>query len=562
MRQRAGGLLRQAPRLTLALMLVPVAAGLAGTIAPAFGLGGTPGLQSFRALADWPGLGAAVRLSLVTGLAATGLSLALTLLILALLPGGRIFGAVLRLLSPLLAVPHAAVALGLAFLIAPSGWIVRALSPWATGWDTPPDLLTLNDPAGLALIAGLVAKEVPFLLLMSLAALPQTDAPRRTMLAQTLGYGRAAGWAFAVLPALYAQIRLPCYAVLAYSMTAVEMAMILGPTRPPTLAVQIALWMADPALAERGRAAAAALLQLTLVLGALALWRTGELVVRRVLLGAAARGWRGARLDRLLRPLTLAATALVLAAVGVGLAGLALWSVAGLWSFPDSLPQTMSLRIWREAAPDLARHAALTLGLGAAVAGVALILALACLEAEQRHALSPSSRAMAVLYLPLIVPQVAFLPGLQVAALGLGLDGTPLAVAAAHLIFVLPYVFLSLSAPWRAWDARIGTVGAALGASPGRIFWRLRLPMLMRPVLTAFAVGLAVSVGQYLPTLLIGGGRVTTLTTEAVALSSGGNRRVVGAYALLQMLLPAAGFAAALVLPALVFRRRRGMRAA
>ncbi|MFN7053661.1 MAG: ABC transporter permease, partial [Gemmobacter sp.] len=80
-----------------------------------------------------------------------------------------------------------------------------------------------------------------------------------------------------------------------------------------------------------------------------------------------------------------------------------------------------------------------------------------------------------------------------------------------------------------------------------------------RPVLTAAAVGLAVSVGQYLPTLLIGGGRVETLTTEAVALSSGGNRRLIGAYALLQMLLPALGFAFALLLPALLFRNRRGM---
>ena len=83
--------------------------------------------------------------------------------------------------------------------------------------------------------------------------------------------------------------------------------------------------------------------------------------------------------------------------------------------------------------------------------------------------------------------------------------------------------------------------------------------MLARPVLTALGVGLAVSVGQYLPTLLIGGGRVETLTTEAVALSSGGNRRLIGAYALLQMLLPVLGFALALLVPAVMFRNRRGM---
>jgi putative thiamine transport system permease protein len=85
--------------------------------------------------------------------------------------------------------------------------------------------------------------------------------------------------------------------------------------------------------------------------------------------------------------------------------------------------------------------------------------------------------------------------------------------------------------------------------------------MLLRPILTAAAVGFAVSVGQYLPTLLIGGGRVTTLTTEAVALSSGGNRRIIGTYAMLQLSLPLLAFALALALPATLFRNRIGMRA-
>ena len=83
--------------------------------------------------------------------------------------------------------------------------------------------------------------------------------------------------------------------------------------------------------------------------------------------------------------------------------------------------------------------------------------------------------------------------------------------------------------------------------------------MLLRAVLTAAAVGLAVSVAQFLPTLLIGGGRVATLTTEAVALAAGANRRVIGVWAVAQMALPSLGFALALALPALLFRRRRGM---
>ena len=74
------------------------------------------------------------------------------------------------------------------------------------------------------------------------------------------------------------------------------------------------------------------------------------------------------------------------------------------------------------------------------------------------------------------------------------------------------------------------------------------------------AVGFAVSVGQYLPTLLVGAGRFTTVTTEAVALASGGDRRVIGVYALLQAALPFLGFSLALMLPAFAFRHRKGLR--
>lgn len=554
--RRSRGLLRLAPPLTLGLMAAPVLAGVAGTALPAL----RDGAAAFATLAQWPGLPRAAALSLGTGLAATALSLLLTILILAAFAGTPTFARIRRMIAPLLSVPHAAAALGLAFLIAPSGWIARALSPWLTGWDQPPNLLILNDPYGLSLTLGLIAKELPFLLLMALAALPQIDADRRLTAAATLGYGRIAGFCLTTLPALYAQLRLPVYAVLAYGMTVVDMAMILGPSLPPTLSTQIVLWMAEASLMQRDTAAAAALLQLALVLAALGCWRLMEMAARRALVALAFHGQRRTRLDRPAATLALTATVVTAGSLTLGLTGLALWSFAGLWQFPNALPTGLTLRTWMTAWPSLTATLTTTLAIATLATLAALALTLACLQAEAQLRLTPTSRALTLLYLPLLVPQVAFLPGLQVLAFSTGIEGTAAAVAASHLIFVLPYVFLSLAGPFRAWDNRIAISAATLGASPTRIFWRLRLPMLLAPVLTAAAVGLSVSVGQYLPTLLIGGGRIETLTTEAVALSSGGNRRLIGAYAMLQLALPAMAFGAALALPALLWRNRRAMR--
>ncbi len=559
------GLLPLAPALTLALMLAPVAAGLAFTLLPAFGwlpaLGGTRlSLDAFRDLLAWPGLPAAATLSLTTGLAATALSLGIVVLILAGWQGTRAFAALERLLSPLLSVPHAAAAFGLAFLIAPSGWIARALSPWATGWDRPPDLLVVQDTHGLALIFGLVVKEVPFLLLMALAALPQAQATQRLTLARALGYGRVTGWLKTVLPAVYRQIRLPVCAVLAYSMSVVDVALILGPSTPPTLAVQTVRWMSDPDLTVRFQAAAGAVLQLGLVLGALVLWRAAEALAARLGCRWAISGHRGRPASgALARGLGLALAALSAAAVLAGLASLALWSVAGPWTFPDALPQALTLGTWARHGPALPGPLADTLLIAAAATLAAMALSIACLEAEHRHGLTPSARSLWLLYLPLLVPQVAFLLGLQTLALGAGARDGRLAVVAAHLVFVLPYTFLALADAWRAWDLRHATIARALGASPGRVLFAVRLPMLLRPVLTAAAVGFAVSVGQYLPTLLVGGGRVATLTTEAVALAAGGDRRLIGLFGLAQTAAVILPFALALLLPRLVFRHRRGL---
>ncbi|KAJ56079.1 ABC transporter permease [Actibacterium mucosum KCTC 23349] len=551
---------RLIPILVLGLLAGPVLAGVLGTLLPALGVTGQPG--AFTALLNWPGLPRAAGLSLGTGLAATALSLALTALILAGWSGRRGFGVIERLISPLLSVPHAAAALGLAFLIAPSGWIMRLLSPWATGLDTPPNWLILNDPYGLALTLGLVVKEVPFLLLMSIAALPQTQPRRSALVAATLGYGAATGWLKTVWPRLYPQIRLPVYAVLAYGMSTVDMAIILGPSTPPTLAVEVVRWMNAPDLSGRNVAAAGAVAQLLLVLLALALWRLAEMLGARLMASWTASGTRGHRASRVISLAGLGATGLVAGAIGLGLLVLGLWSVTRRWHFPDALPAEWSLRSWHSQTSTIAGLTSQTMLIAAVSATLAVILVLASLETHRTHPPNPRLRPFARLlsYLPLIIPQVAFLPGLQWGMLQAGLSTGTLAVIAAHLVFVVPYVYLSLSAPYHAWDSRHACVAASLGASDRRIFWRLRLPMLLAPVLTAAAVGLAVSVGQYLPTLVIGGGRVQTLTTEAVALASGGDRRVIGVFALVQTGLVALGFALAIAAPRLLWLNRAGMR--
>ncbi len=550
------------PVLAILLLAGPVLAGLAGTLLPAFGylpaLGGENlTIAPFQQLGDTPGLLRSGATSLFTGLGATLLATVAVALFLAGWSGTRGFATLRHLLSPLLAVPHAAAAFGLAFLIAPSGWLSRLFSPWATGWQAPPDLLIVNDPAGLALIAGLVAKEIPFLFLVSLSALPQAHASEARRLAAAFGYGRIAGFLCLVWQPVYRQIRLAVFAVLVFSTSVVDVAVILGPGTPETLSVRLLGWMNDADLQMRFMGSAGAMLQLGLSLLACLIWLGFERIGAALLALWCRQGWRFTA-DRIIRAMALLLPMLSALSIFGGLAILALWSVSGLWQFPSAIPADITLTGWMKALPRLAAPLGTTLVAGAVSAALATILAVMCLVREEET--GRKGRFQWMVYLPLVVPQVAFLFGLQGLAIlsgakpGLGL------LILIHVVFVLPYVFLSLSDPWRAWDKRYGAIGAGLAASPARIFWRIRLPMMAAPLLTAAAVGFAVSAGLYLPTVLIGAGRVSTITTEAVALASGGNRRVIGIYAFLQMMLPAIGFLIAIALPALLFRNRRAMR--
>jgi len=83
---------------------------------------------------------------------------------------------------------------------------------------------------------------------------------------------------------------------------------------------------------------------------------------------------------------------------------------------------------------------------------------------------------------------------------------------------------------------------------------------LVRPALLAFATGFSVSMAQYIPTLWPGAGRFATLTTEAVALSSGGSVPILANRALGLLLLTGIVFGLAALLSRLAGRYRQGLR--
>lgn len=348
------------------------------------------------------------------------------------------------------------------------------------------------------------------------------------------------------------------FAVLAFGVSVVDVAIILAPTTPAPLAVRLVQQFNDPDLSLRFVASAGAFLQCGLVLSGLGLWLGLERVARWAgmrWIESGARGGRGAWT----RGWSGGALAGIAFGVFAGLLAMVIWSFATFWRFPDALPAGFTLANWSRHFEGLRMPLFNTVAVALGASVLALALAVGVLESEARAGRRSPVGASGVLYLPLLLPQVAFLFGAQMLLITARLDGHWMALTWIHLVFVFPYVFLSLAEAYRAWDERYGRTALCLGARPGRVLLRIKWPMLLRPIATAGAVGFAVSVGQYLATLFAGGGRFATLTTEAVTLSAGGDRRLIGIFALLQMVLPLGAFAVAIGWPAWLYRHRRGM---
>ena len=509
------------------------------------GLQGAIQANAWRALIGDTQFLPALRLSLQVGVASALLALMAMLVLVPALQGSAWWPRVQRGLGAVLALPHAAFAVGLALLLMPSGLLARLLA-LATGWDAPPDVATVQDPAGLALIAGLVLKEVPFLLWNVAAQLQRVgqggEIERQLQVAASMGYAARTTWARVLWPQLLPRLALPLLAVWAYSLTVVDMALVLGPTRPPTLAVLAWQWLldADEAMNRQG-AAAAALLAALVALGALlALAAVG--VLRPLLHDR--RTWGD-------RPRPRAGAALARAGIGAAaavylavLAMLAFVSLAGVWSFPALLPQAWTGSAWA-AVVRSGETLWLTAGLALGSAATGIVLAVAWMESTPEHW---DRRAAPLVFAPMLVPGVLLVAGLYRLTLGLGIDGHYSGLWLAHSLYTAPYVLVALAPAYRGYDARYERTAHALGRGHAAFLWRVKWPMLQAPIVAAFAIGFAVSVTQYLSTQFVGAGRFATVTTEALTLAAGGQRTLMAAFALMQALLPALVFLAALAL--------------
>ena len=495
-------------------------------------------------------------LTLWTATASTLMAVALCNLILSrtLGRGHTTESLLLKHLGWALATPHLAFALALGWLIAPTGLFWRLLSQ-LTGWPAQPlDWSITHDPWALSMVAVLVMKELPFLLWVGWAEWQRPDQrlhwQQQWACAQTWGYNPWSAWQIAVSPSLWLRLRWPVLAVWAYGWGVVDVGLAIGPTAPPTAAVLAWQWLhdANPDMRRAG-VALSWMVGLGVAIGGWALLRWMDIP---------GRGTRWAlRRFQFLSPVArighdrfrdspgwwqqgvtwVAPSIAMVYAIGLMLTlGL---SFVPLWPYPALFPESFSALAWHEVARSTSTLTdTITLALGSTLASMLLLIG--WLESASARWQWFAQRWALVW---LICPPVLWLWGIHGVVVAWGVDASWTAVFVGHVFAVLPYVLLTLGPAYANFDPRFTDVAATLGKGWWSQRWHIKWPMLRAPLWRTAAIGCAVSLAQYLPTEWLGGGRISTLTTEALTQSSGGQRHISAAWALAQWVLPMLVFA-------------------
>ena len=233
------------------------------------------------------------------------------------------------------------------------------------------------------------------------------------------------------------------------------------------------------------------------------------------------------------------AVAGLLALLLLPLVPLVLASAADAYFYPQVLPERWSNRAWQVVLdPGGGTWAALrdTVAIGVSVAALSLLVAVPAGRVLGTRRFRGRRTVELLLLLPVLVPAVAVGIGLHVVFLRLGLAGGIPGVVLVHLVPATPYVVLLSAGVFANAELELEEQARALGASSWQAQWHVTLRLVAPGLAVAALFGFLVSWGQYVLTLVVGGGRVVTLPILLFATASGGDASITAATALLHAL--------------------------
>lgn len=207
------------------------------------------------------------------------------------------------------------------------------------------------------------------------------------------------------------------------------------------------------------------------------------------------------------------AAGLLAAALLAPFAPLLLWAVAGEFRYPALLPEPSArgLALVLDPRTGVLGGLATSVTIAVAVTVLATLIGVPAGRAVGLHAFPGRRLVQLLLLAPAIVPTLAVTLGIQVFFIRYGLADTVAGVVLVQLVPTVPYVSLVTAAAFANLDVGYEDQARVLGAGPLRRQLLVTLPAVRPAVVVAACFAFLISWGEYILTLLVGGGTVRTL---------------------------------------------------
>lgn len=215
---------------------------------------------------------------------------------------------------------------------------------------------------------------------------------------------------------------------------------------------------------------------------------------------------------------------------------LILWSLSKSWFYPKVLPNIWGLRAWAYVFGTAGSQIMTALFHSVLLALVSTAISVAIAIPAGRmlglYHFAGKSLVLIALTLPVIVPQLSVAMGLHLWFLRLGLTDSFLGIVLVHLTISVPYASFAMWGVFSNYNPDFEAQARSLGASKTKVITRVMLPLIFPGIIVAALFSFLLSWSQYLNSLIIGGGRITTLPILLFSLMGSGDRPVASAVSL------------------------------
>ena len=523
------------------IITLPILFGFLGFFLPSFNYLPTLGkgelsLNYFYISMNIPGIYKSILLSLFTGIVSTALALFFSQFILLYFFKTKFYNYLKIIISPLIALPHITMAIGLIFLLSPSGLFLRSVSPWLTGFDRPPNTYIFPDEYGFLLILGLMLKEIPFLVLVSLSALREFSSTKFFDLGKSFQHSSFSTWFILIFPIIYKKIRLVVFIIIAFSSSVVDMSLLLAPSTPSTLSVRILQIFQSSDMDSFFIASNLSLIQLLIIIFLLIVWIIFEKIVKQQYFYIFFVKITSLK-SEFLKLVVLCFSVFLFLLSFMGIICSILWGFSENWYFPNFFPNDLRVNYFLSFYDQNKKLIFISIFIPLTVSLLSISLIIIWVELLEYLKIKKTQFEW-IIFTPLFIPQISFLIGMQSFIILFNNNSFLIPLIFVQLFYVMPYCFIILAPAIREVKSDYIKVASSLGKNRIDRLFNIKIPLVLPSLLNSYAIGVIISFSLYVPVYFIGAGRVTTLTVEALNLALSGSKEDLGIATFFQIFFP------------------------